>query len=355
MNEIGIFKKIIIVAVEKHMLANYQFLIGQLKQYCSVQMIILPHMSVNSFKERIRKGNHIFSLIKENITQQLGGVVLHDTLVIYSNSEGFILSNKSKWMPTLVGCKEVVLQHGLMPTSIPNLWIRKIVNHLVYVFKGYYLWGLGFGGVKCDMIIVWGDIYAKFLIRSMGWKPSSILVSGKLLKTQLAIQPEKLQHDERRKCLFLLQDMAAFYDISYSKQIMYFKEIAKVLGSCYDEVVVRKHPKMDDSIYDEFSGICNVRRSMDTLETEIIISQRVYSFFSSGMLDAFLFGKEVVAIYLSELPIDLYRMFKRVVFIDDLVMYEEEHLMSDEYAVIDQLYFNTDNNLQVIINRLLKK
>ena len=61
--------------------------------------------------------------------------------------------------------------------------------------------------------------------------------------------------------------------------------------------------------------------------------------------------KEIVAIYLQELPIDLYRMFKRVVWINDLEEYEKENL-DDECASIDNDFFSIENNCDTIINKL---
>lgn len=61
--------------------------------------------------------------------------------------------------------------------------------------------------------------------------------------------------------------------------------------------------------------------------------------------------KEIVAIYLQELPIDLYRMFKRVVWINDLEEYEKEKL-NDECAAIDNDFFSIENNCETIIEKI---
>ena len=163
--------------------------------------------------------------------------------------------------------------------------------------------------------------------------------------------PQISKDSHSRKCLLLLQDLQQCYDVTLQKQNEYFLKITNVLSEHYDEVVVRKHPKMNTSVYDLFRKNDMVTISSATLEEEIIDCSRVYSFFSSALLDAYLMHKEIVAIYLQELPIDLYRMFKRVVYINNLEEYEKEKL-DDECASIDNDFFSIENNCDTIINKL---
>lgn len=345
------FNRVIVVAVENHMLANYECLLDGLKQKTKVQIVILPQFVSNrSIFYRLKGRKRQFKYLKQSIKEQLGMEQIVNSLVIYTNSEGFVLTNKDSWMPQLINCKEVMLQHGLMPTKVPHMFARNLVNFVFKKFRGYYLFGNGFGGVKANYIIVWGTYYYNYLVNNRGWESDKVLVSGRLLKL-MPTAPQIGKDSQSRKCLFLLQDLQQYYDVTLQKQNEYFLEITNVLSEHYDEVIVRKHPKMNNSVYELFVTNEKVTISNTTLEEEIINCSRVYSFFSSALLDAYLMHKEIVAIYLLELPIDLYRMFKRVVWINELEEYEKENL-DDKYASIDNDFFSIENNCDTIINKL---
>lgn len=343
-------KEVLVIAIERHMLANYSNLLDELKEHKPVRVVVLPSIACMSLLNKIRDGNKMFYDIRKSLVKQIGSNYIKDTLIVYSNSEGFVLSNKDSWMPQLINCKEVMLQHGLMPTKVPHTFARNLVNFVFKKFRGYYLFGNGFGGVKANYIIVWGTYYYNYLVNNRGWESDKVLVSGRLLKL-MPTAPQIGKDTQSRKCLFLLQDLQQYYDITLQKQNEYFLEITNVLSGHYDEVIVRKHPKMNNSVYELFVKNEKVTISNTTLEEEIIDSSRVYSFFSSALLDAYLMHKEIVAIYLQELPIDLYRMFKRVVWINDLEEYEKEKL-DDECASIDNDFFSIENNCDTIINKL---
>lgn len=345
------FNEVIVIAVEKHMLANYECLLCELEKKSKVRIVILPQIVGNqSIFDRIKGGKRQFKYLRQSVKEQLGMEQITNSLVIYTNSEGFVLSNKDSWMPQLINCKEVMLQHGLMPTKVPHMFARNLVNFVFEKFRGYYLFGNGFGGVKANYIIVWGTYYYNYLVNNRGWESDKVLVSGRLLKL-MPTAPQIGKDTQNRKCLFLLQDLQQCYDVTLQKQNEYFLKITNVLSEHYDEVIVRKHPKMNISVYELFRKNEKVTISSATLEEEIIDCSRVYSFFSSALLDAYLMHKEIVAIYLQELPIDLYRMFKRVVWINDLEEYEKEKL-DDECASIDNDFFSIENNCDTIINKL---
>lgn len=345
------FNEVIVIAVEKHMLANYECLLCELEKKSKVRIVILPQIVGNqSIFDRLKGGKRQFKYLRQSVKEQLGVEQIANSLVIYTNSEGFVLSNKDSWMLQLINCKEVMLQHGLMPTKVPHMFARNLVNFVFKKLRGYYLFGNGFGGVKANYIIVWGKYYYNYLVNNRGWESDKVLVSGRLLKLMPTVR--LIGNDTHsRKCLLLLQDLQQCYDVTLQKQNEYFLKITNVLSEHYDEVVVRKHPKMNTSVYDLFRKNDMVTISSATLEEEIIDCSRVYSFFSSALLDAYLMHKEIVAIYLQELPIDLYRMFKRVVWINDLEEYEKEKL-NDECAAIDNDFFSIENNCETIIEKI---
>ena len=143
------FNGVIVVAVENHMRANYECLLDELKQKNKVQIVILPQIVGNrSIFNRLKGGKRQFKYLKQSIKEQLGMDQIVNSMVIYTNSEGFVLSNKDSWMPQLINCKEVMLQHGLMPTKVPHKFTRYFVNFVFKKLRGYYLFGNGFGGIK---------------------------------------------------------------------------------------------------------------------------------------------------------------------------------------------------------------
>ena len=264
------FNEVIVIAVEKHMLANYECLLCELEKKSKVRIVILPQIVGNqSIFDRLKGGKRQFKYLRQSVKEQLGVEQIANSLVIYTNSEGFVLSNKDSWMLQLINCKEVMLQHGLMPTKVPHMFARNLVNFVFKKLRGYYLFGNGFGGVKANYIIVWGKYYYNYLVNNRGWESDKVLVSGRLLKLMPTVR--LIGNDTHsRKCLLLLQDLQQCYDVTLQKQNEYFLKITNVLSEHYDEVVVRKHPKMNTSVYDLFRKNDMVTISSATLEEEII-------------------------------------------------------------------------------------
>lgn len=343
-------KKILFIVVEKHMMNNYTKLNSILSTYdIPYEIVYLPQYNTTRVINRIVNGHKIFKNIKEMLLVKFPKGI-SDALVIYSNAEGFILSNKDSWIPNMFSCKEVVLQHGLMPTKISHKKLRFMLNALSKALLGFYVLGKGFGGIKVDKAIVMGYAYVEMLVRSNGWNESDIFVSGSTLKPLLTEMP-KADNDI---CLFLLQDLSPYYKKNVIQTYSIFSEIARILAQHYKKVIVRKHPKMQDSVYGLFNLFPNVVKSKGSLYEDFSACSRVYSFFSSALLDAYMYKKEVVAIKTKKIGDNAYLPFNRVVKYEELDGYLSKFSCVDDKAVINSSYFDTTDNTREIIAKLIQ-
>lgn len=346
------FTSLLFVVLERHMMSNYTFLDKKLRELgLDYQVLYLPDVpTALSLKQRLKKGKYYFNILKEFMREKYPNGICN-TLIIYSNSEGFFFSNKKLWMPTLYKCKEVELQHGLMPIVFRHSKLRKVVSLLSEYLFGMSIIGKGFGGNPSDAIIVWGDKFKDFLVKKRRWDPDNVLVSGRMLKPLITKSGRK---KEVKSVLFLLQDITKVANISYQIQIEYYKYITQLLSLYYEKVIIRKHPKMADSIYDIFKSYHNVSFSNCSLNDDLDKVDRAFSFISSALVDAFLMGKEVVAILLPEIPESNYAIFKRIIDVNSLESYLCAYCKSDVDAQIIESYFDTQDNVDEIILKILK-
>jgi hypothetical protein len=250
----------------------------------------------------------------------------------------------------MCSCKEVVLQHGLMPTKISHKKMRFMINALSKALLGFYVLGKGFGGIKVDKAIVMGHAFVEMLVRRNGWKASDIFVSGSTLKPLLTVMP-KTDNDI---CLFLLQDLSPYYKNNVIQIYSIFSEIVRILSQHYKTVIVRKHPKMQESVYDLFDSFPNVIKTKGSLYEDFSACSRVYSFFSSALLDAYMYKKDVVAIKTKEIGDNAYLPFTRVVKYEELDGYLSKFSYVDDKAVVNSSYFDMTDNTREIIAKLIQ-
>lgn len=347
-----IYTNILFIALERHMMENYTYLNSKLKNLgLNYQVIYLPEVpTAIGYKQRLKEGKSYFttlkSFLKENFPEGI-----KNTLIIYSNSEGFIFANKSRWMPILSHCKEIELQHGLMALDFPHPILRRILNAMTENLLGMSLIGKGFGGVKADGIVVWGEQYKNFLVNTRKWDKDKVYVSGRMLKPFIE---RVFVNQEATSALFLLQDYAKAIDMGSKEQESYFYKIAQYLSTYYKKVIVRKHPKMPESSYDIFKDLENITISNGSLTEDLQRSDKIYSFTSSALINAALSGKEVVAIKLPKIPDSHYEAFQRIVKVDELKNYLEEFSGKDNEAKINSSFFYEMDNVDEIINDILR-
>lgn len=84
-------KEVLVIAIERHMLANYRNFIDDLKEHKPVRVVVLPSITSMSLLNKIRDGNKMFCEIRKSLVKQIGSNYIKDTLIVYSNSEGFVL------------------------------------------------------------------------------------------------------------------------------------------------------------------------------------------------------------------------------------------------------------------------
>lgn len=347
----GYYRRVVFIVTESHMMSNYSFLKEMLEQRSDEVRVIYLSVLKQNRKNRLFYGKRILNQAKEIISSHVGDE-LNDTLIIYSNGEGFLLYNREKWLPNLRNCKEVFLLHGVLASdhNMVILRLKNIANYITKLIIGYGIWGPVFGAIKADNVIVLGDIYKRMLIKE-GWDEKKILVAGNLLKPKY----EQVNIDNN-KCLLLLQGLSPAF-MNESEMLSLYSKIVNVLAQYYETVIVRKHPKMAESFVlklKSYSFVQNVVFSNKGLFADILSVGRVYSCMSAALIDAFIAGREVVAIKDDNIPFGSYKPFQRVVDLKDLAIYLRDNRNSDSRAIISPDYYR-QNNVESTINNILEK
>lgn len=348
----GYFRKVVFIVTEPHMMSNYSFLKEMLEQRSDeVRVTYLSTLKQNRIN-RLLYGKKILNQAKEIVYSQIGDE-LNDTLIIYSSGEGFLLYNREKWLPSRQNCEEVFLLHGVLAPK-HNLFImhlKSLANIITRIAFGYGLWGPVFGSIKADKVIVLGEIYKKMLIKE-GWHEKQILVAGNLLKPKY--EPVNIVNDS---CLFLLQGLTPKY-MSESEMLSFYFNIITILSKHYETVVIRKHPKMSESfvlkLKNQIVNNSKVVFSNEGLSADILSVEKVFSCISAALIDAFVAGREVVAIKCDKIPSDAYNPFQRVVLLKDLDCYLEDNKIGDLMASISPDYFKS-SDVCLSLNQLLEK
>lgn len=348
------FNKILFIVTEKHMLANMKHMLDEIQKHSvSTHLYVSPFNSI-SFADRLKYGRKRLRLLKQDFKEKIPSDFFVDTLIIYSNAEGFWISNKDKWTPSFIHCTEVLLQHGIMPISANNLYLRNLLNFISSLSMGYNIIGKGFGGINADYMIVYGNAYKNFLVNKKGWKNNQILVSGCIFKSPYIDLSLNYKETNPNSCLLLLQDLSISY-IPEQRFISYCRKILEDLSLKYDTIILRKHPKMSIKYDNIFSQMKNVYISHCSLQTDILSVEHVFSFFSTALIDAYLLNRKIVAIKLPEIPINVYTSFNRVIYIDDFKQYLLTQIDIDKMANINNLYFDTKTSTNDILKELLCK
>ena len=348
-----IYSKALFVVTEKHMLSNYTHLIEELKKRgVDVQIYLLPYFNTLSLKNNILKSpSHICNL--KNLLEKDFGNHIEGKLIIYSNAEGPIINNRALWMPKLIGCKEVLLQHGFMDTRMQSgkVLLRKMINYLLKLTLGYNVEALGskFGESKADLILVFGEKYKNYVVRR-GWAENQILVSGSLLKPKINGEVRK----NKSTCLLFLQDLK-YYGFSYHKMICIYKSIIEELSSTYKNVIVRRHPKMAENIYSEFSSSTNnVSFSNSALKDDVLKCDKAFAIASTALVDAYLAGREIVAIRLPKMKDVTFETFNRVVNLSDFPSYLKKYKFADPCAKMKDDFFKVTEDVNVVMPIILE-
>lgn len=348
------YTKVLFIVTEKHMLTNMKHMLDEIQRYpVTTHVYVSPFKSI-PFVDRLKYGKKYLRLLKQDFREKVPSEYFINTLIIYSNAEGFWISNKDNWSSLFIHCTEVFLQHGIMPISIGYCHLRGLLNFCSSLLMGYNIIGKGFGGVKADYMVVYGSTYKNFLVDKKGWKDGQILVSGCVFKSSHIDSSFDCKKPISKSCLLLLQNLSAFY-ISEQRFVSYCRKILEDLSFKYDKIIVRKHPKMSIEYDSIWKGLKNVCISQSSLRTDILSVEHVFSFFSTALIDAYLLNRKVIAIKLPEIPINVYTSFNRVIHVDDLKEYLLTQIDIDKMANINNLYFDTKTSTNDILKELLCK
>lgn len=345
------YKKVLFVITEKHFDLNYSNLEDKLKNRVSEfrKIYVYSFNNVN-MKCRLTIGKRILNKLKQQVLEQFGNELI-DTLIVYSNAEGYMLYNRKYWMPQMKNCKEVLLQHGLLPTCKSKTECVKeyLFNTLFCFLPRYMKYGGDFGEVKADLMILWGDAYKQYCVIEKGWATNRILISGSLLKPNVKINNKTNQNTG----LFLLQDFTNSFGINEKMLHDYIYDIVMILLKYFDNIIIRKHPKMDLKTIIYLAKIPGVIISTDILEEDIRHSDMVISFNSAGLIDAYLYRKNIIAIKLKEIPNSCYDIFDNSIEEEKLNCYLSSFGTFKTITRIKKEYFNDSNSQVEVINSCL--
>lgn len=340
-------KNIYFIVTEEHFMANYANLLDHLREFnIPIDIISVPSYNNVGMRDRLFNGKSILKKIKNKVVTILGNQI-SDSIIIYSNAEGYMLFNREYWMPSMVNCKEVLLQHGILPIVINKYeHIKSLVfNTLFWFLPKYMKYGGNFPQVRADMLIVWGQIQKKFCINNYNWLDNQILVSGKLLKPLY-------EHCDIHKntALFLLQDYSNQYGITKAESICNIQNVIDIIAPQVDKLYIRRHPKMPENYYDQLclNEKCVISKGL-SLNEDMGRASIIVSFCSAGLLDAYVGGKKIIAIRIPKIPDADYAIFGNAIQLNKL-----KDLSLQSYSTeINSDYFNVDNNQLEICRNIL--
>lgn len=305
-------KEVILIVIEKHMDSSFDLLTKKLNERnILVNKIYLPsNDKKNTFFWRLLHGKNYLNNLRKVIEDKK---LLGNENIFLSCGEGFEIANLSMWLGNLSNYNLIAIQHGIMPKTMKfhKKIFRLILNRVSQLILRFNIIGNGFGGTKLNYYMVYSSTYKSFLVNNMGWSKENIIVSGELLKERNEI---KFKSDFNVKtCLLLLQDFPLAEMMSLETYKKYLLKIIDELKNNFDEVVIRLHPKMNLDDY-SFLEECNVIISKNrTLKADFKKADLAMSFYSTALIDAYLYGLPVVGIYLPELKKEHYSFIETVV------------------------------------------
>lgn len=340
---------LLFIITEPHVYSSLTNLINLSKSHSIPYTIFFMPPFKDGLKFRLLESNKYFKDVKSKLLS-LNIDWNSDTTIIYSNSEGFILSNRKKWLPYHYNCREIMIQHGIMPLHKTNR-IQRLITYPFYLISNTKLIGSGFGGNKCDYIIVYGQIYKEWLIKNHNWRPAQIMVSGKILKnlTPSKVENNNLNYDA---CLFLHQELSHYIPLSNLKK--YYDIIFSWLSQNYDIVYIRKHPKAKINIEPWIKKYSNIYFVDGNLSDNVRVASCVFSFFSTALIDAFILGSKVIAISLPEnRESSVYESFGCVIPVERFDLLKKNELVKFGKESIKNEYFDTSSVQEQEICKLI--
>jgi hypothetical protein len=347
-------ENIILVVLEAHMEHTFFVIEAMLKKKKIAYSKVYAHATNNnSIFWRLFNYKKYFNSLNSFMNIEMK---YEKSLLIFCVGEGFEISNLNNWLPDdLKKARKIALQHGMF--YLNNKWHRKLklflvknINFITRLFFNFNISGLGFGGVKFDYYVVYGNKYKNYLLKKQKWNRKNILVSGSILKPiQNNIQINKIGGGN---CLLLLANFVEVKLLSKQKYINYLKLIVTALNKRYKNVLVRPHPKMDLSILKNVGDV--EITTTKSINEDFTDKEVVFSFYSSGLIDAALIGLPVIGIIIPEVNYRYYDFINKKIdiaefdlILNNLIDYSECFINKDEI-------YTGDNTKQIFIKMFNK-
>lgn len=263
------------------------------------------------------------SELKIKIDRLIDYVVTNNIDEIYfSTAEGYIslnviisLSNRLASL-CLIG-----LQHGIfvLKKDKKRDFFIKGLNKIFFNLYKVRLLGVGFGRLKLNKYIVYSNAESQFLLDN-GWRKDQIEINLNFLKSYLikSVKENNRILSNQNNASFLLQCLsnANLCDEKIEKELI-IKTI-HFLSKKYDSVYIKEHPSIQK---ERVPRVCLPENCfyVGTLEEMFQNSNHVYSFFSTGLIDAKTLGLNHYSIYSKSIKIDnvIYNMFDNVLNFED--------------------------------------
>lgn len=195
---------------------------------------------------RILDYREVYRSVEQQILSIAESGAPDEPIVLYSADEGVWGELLSDLRSRLARSRTVLLvnvQHGFLRTEVVRgLWLRRVVNAVSRGVFGYPAVGLGFGGSRLDLYLVYGDVERSFLT-DQGLRA---VVAPQLIKAELIhrVTPRRQQRDPK-SVLVALPASVPGSDMKCTQR-QFVATIAPVIRAMVQElglsVVVRPHP-----------------------------------------------------------------------------------------------------------------
>lgn len=243
--------------------------------------------------------------------------------VFVSNAEGYVASNiltrLNEDFPELT---LIALQHGIFVPDYRSFResLKRKINYITYRLLRFKLLGEGFGNRLVDKYIVYNDMYRDHLL-GLGWKAEDIIVDLYFLKCYFYDMGRKYRKskniEEVNIALFFTQDLCYSRFCSRAEEALLNKKVIDYLSRKYNKVIIKIHPSNKVILSYPLPSNCYIEYNILHAMIEADVA---YSFFSTALIDADIFGLYTVAMKSRHIKVDnsIYLLFKRCIDIDEL-------------------------------------
>jgi hypothetical protein len=243
--------------------------------------------------------------------------------IYFSSAEGFVSCNfiyrLKKEFPNV---RLIALQHGIFSLRCNPVkdFLQNKVNKIVFFIFRIFPFGHGFGGVKLSEYYVYSQREKSFLIDKKGWKKDNVTINIKFIKAELYEQFLKKKHKQDFKtALFLLQGLNLVGYCSVEEEKHFINTMINYLSRNYEIVLIKDHPSCGNRLKN-----FNLPKNTTIIENMVEGFERsmtAYSFFSTSLIDAKVFGLKTIGINLKLFKVDeeVYENFDLKINFEDIL------------------------------------